>query len=112
MGIIQEKHKTNIMNLDQFSDEQLAQFIDRKASPEEIVTILDAVSSKKDLETIVLAYSAKTKIEEELEEEDMPDIKDLGKTIQMNHFERLPMTGFLGDTSIDNTSVKDDETKE
>jgi hypothetical protein len=100
------------MNLNQVSDEQLARFIDGNASAEEIETILDAVSSDKDLETIVLAYSAKTKIEEDSEEEDMPDIKDLGKTIKMQQFERLPMAGFLGDTSIDDPSDKDDETKQ
>lgn len=100
------------MNLDQISDEQLARFIDGNSSPEEIEAILDAIGSKKDLETIVLAYSAKSKIEEESEEEDMPDIKELGKTIQMKHFERLPMAGFLGDTTGDNPSIKDDETTE
>ena len=64
MKIIQERHKTTIMNLDQLSDEQLAQFIDGNSSPEEIEAILDAISSGKDLETIVLALTATTKIEE------------------------------------------------
>jgi hypothetical protein len=100
------------MNLDKISDEQLAQFIDGNSSPKEIDAILDAVSSEEDLETLVLAYSAKTKIEEDSEEEDMPDIKDLGKTIKMQQLERLPMAGFLGDTSIDDPSDKDDETKQ
>lgn len=100
------------MDMDQISDQHLAMFIEGHVSAEENDKILDAINSGKDIETITLVYSSLTKLDEDSDEDDdMPDVTELGKTTRMRHFERLPMAGFLGDASTGQTLDTGDETR-
>jgi hypothetical protein len=93
------------------SDNKLARFIDGNTTDAETNEILDAIQSEEDLETIALAFSAQKILNAE-DLDDMPDINALGKIIKMNPFERLPMAGFLGNSTEDNTDDSGNETKE
>jgi hypothetical protein len=100
-----------INRMKDISDNKLAQFIDGNTTNTETNEILDAIQSEEDLETITLAFSAQKILNEEDDNlDDMPEINTLGKIIQMNPFERLPMTGFSGNSADDNTDDSDNET--
>lgn len=99
------------------SDEQLAAFIDGNTTEAENDIVLDAVESREDLETLVLVLSAK-RIAEEAEDvdadkeelKDMPDPKLLSsKKIKLRPFEPLPMTGFLGSGTDEETPADEKE---